>query len=439
VRIPAYHPDTREVREDWAQYYDNITTMDGQAGGILADLRKDGLADDTIVIFFGDHGSGMPRSKRWPYNSGLNVSIVVHLPEKFAHLAAPEYRAGAQTDRLVGFVDLAPTMLSLAGVRPPQHLQGRAFLGPHQTPQRPYNFGFRGRMDERYDMVRTVRDKRYVYIRNYMPHKIYGQYIDYMFQTPTTRVWKEMYDAGKLNQAQSRFWQTKPPEELYDLEMDRDEVNNLAASAGHRATLERLRKAQQGFEAEVRDVGFLPEGEIHTRSQGSSPYEVGHDDKRYPFARVMAAAELASWEKPEALPQLQKALQDPDSAVRHWAMLGILMRGADGLEKARTVVEKSLADASPYVRITAAETLGRYGTDADLRKALAVLLELAPADRNGAYVSLFALNALDSIGPKAKSALGAIESMNPVDAKAEERAQKYGENIVAKLRKDLAR
>ena len=438
VRIPAYHPDTREVREDWAQYYDNITTMDGQAGTILAGLAKDGLAEDTIVVFFGDHGSGMPRSKRWPYNSGLNVSILVHLPDRFRHLAAPQYRAGTLSDRLVGFVDLAPTMLSLAGLEPPEHFQGSAFLGPHNTPERSFNYGFRGRMDERYDLVRTVRDQRYIYVRNYMPHKIYGQYIDYMFQTPTTRVWKQLFDEGKLNPAQSRFWQTKPAEELYDLEKDRDEVNNLAGSAGHRAILERLRKAGRELALHVRDVGFLPEAEIHSRAQGSSPYEAGHDDRKYPLARIMATAELASAMKPDSVPQLLTALEDPDSAVRYWAVMGLLMRGAAGLETARPALEKALTDSSPYVRITAAEALGRYGNPDDVKKALDLLIGLAPADRNGAYVSLFALNALDALGTRARPIRTALESMTLVDVKAPERARKYGENIVKKMLRDLA-
>jgi arylsulfatase A-like enzyme len=111
VRVPAYHPDTPEVRQDWAQYYDNITTMDGMAGKVMDELRADGLEEDTIVFFYGDHGSGMPRNKRWPFNSGLNVSIVVHIPEKFKHLAPPEYKPGGTTDRLVGLVDLAPTLM----------------------------------------------------------------------------------------------------------------------------------------------------------------------------------------------------------------------------------------------------------------------------------------------------------------------------------------
>ncbi len=438
VRIPAYHPDTREVREDWAQYYDNITTMDGQAGAILENLRKDGLADDTIVFFYGDHGSGMPRSKRWPYNSGLNVSIVVHVPEKFRSLTAPEYRDGTQSDRLVGFVDLAPTMLSLAGIEPPAYYQGRAFLGKYNTPERPYNYGFRGRMDERYDLVRTVRDKRYVYIRNYMPHKIYGQYIDYMFQTPTTRVWKKLYDEGKLNPAQSRFWETKPAEELYDLQKDRDEVNNLAESAEHRAILERLRKAQQQLAADVRDVGFIPEGDMQKRAAESSPYEVGHDRARCPLERITAAAELAASLKAEALPALVKAYGDVDPAVRYWAVMGVLMRGKGALRQARPMVDQALTDSSPFARIAAAEILGRYGDDSGARKALAVLLELAPADRNGAHVSLCALNAIDALGQKAKPARAAIEKLTLIDEKADERVQKYGVSVAQKILADLA-
>jgi uncharacterized sulfatase len=236
---------------------------------------------------------------------------------------------------------------------------------------------------------------------------------------------------------QSKFWQTKPPEELYDLEKDRDEVENLAASPAHRATLERMRKAQHDLAMEIRDVGLLPEGEIHSRAGSASPYEAGHDDRRYPLARILATAENASSLRAEAVPQLIKSLDDPDSAVRYWAVQGLLMRGAAGVEKSRAALEKAMKDTSPYVRITAAEALGRYGTGADLKPVLALLLDLAPADRNGAYVSLFALNALDALGPKASPAKSALASMKVVDNKAPERVQQYGESIHKKLLKDL--
>lgn len=425
VRVPAYHPDTPEVRRDWAQYYDKITEMDRRAGEILAELEQDGLAEDTIVFFYADHGPGMPRSKRWPYNSGLHVPLIIRIPEKFRHLAPRDWAPGGATPRLVAFVDLAPTVLSLAGVAPPKHFQGRAFLGPYASPEPPYVYGFRGRMDERYDLVRSVRDKRYVYIRNFMPHKIYGQHVAYMFETPTTQVWKRLYEEGKLNAAQRRFWETKPPEELYDLEADRDEIANLAERPEHRATLERLRQALREWMLAVRDVGLLPEGEMHARAGSSTPYEMGHDAQRYPLERILETAELASSLRPEAAGALLERLADPDSAVRYWAAMGLLMRGAAATSEAAPALRKALADPSPYVRIVAAEALARYGDARDRNKALAVLLELAPADRNGVYVSLAALNAIDGLGEKARPVREAVAGLPREDPAAPARLRSY--------------
>lgn len=401
VRLPAYHPDTPEVRRDWAQYYDVVSEADADAGRRLRELADDGLAEDTIVFYYADHGSGMPRSKRWPCDSGLHVPLVVYVPEKFKDLAPPEYRPGGRSERPVSFVDLAPTVLSLAGLRPPEWMQGHAFLGRFQEPPQSFVYGFRGRMDERYDLARSVTDGRYVYLRNYMPHRIYGQHVEYMFETPTTRVWKKLHDEGRLNPVQDAFWNPKPPEELYDLESDPDEVHNLAGSPAHQKTLKKLRRAEQDWVARVRDVGFLPEGELHSRSAGTSPYDMGHDDTKYPFGRIFATAEAASLLRPEAVPRLRQAFRDPDSAVRYWAALGMLMRGTAGMEAAHDELRAALRDQSPYVRVAAAEALGQYGAGEDLRQALDVLVELGPPDRNGVFVSMAALNALDALGPKA--------------------------------------
>ena len=158
VRIPRFHPDALEVREDWAQYYDKMTEMDALAGANLRELEKAGLAEDTIIFYFGDHGPGMPRCKRWPYNSGLHVPLIVYFPPKFRHLAPNDYRTGGKSDRLVSFVDFAPTVLKLAGIKAPEWMQG----APLNAPAPQFLHGLRGRMDERYDMVRSVRDKRYV-------------------------------------------------------------------------------------------------------------------------------------------------------------------------------------------------------------------------------------------------------------------------------------
>jgi arylsulfatase A-like enzyme len=433
VRVPAYHPDTPEVRLDWAQYHDNISTMDGQAGKLLAELEEAGLMDRTIIFFYGDHGSGMPRSKRWPYNSGLQVPLIVYMPEKFKQLTPSDYAVGGVSDRLVAFVDLAPTLLSLAGVQPPEWLQGHAFLGKFVAPPQPYLHGFRGRMDERYDLVRSVRNQRYVYLRQYMPHLIYGQHIAYMFETPTTQVWKRLYDEGKLNAAQKAFWQRKPAEELYDLQSDPDEVRNLVDSPEHQTVLGELRRAQREHVLRIRDVGLLTEAEMHSRAAGTTIYEMGHDPQKYPLEKILAMAEWASSLKPEAIAKLKEGLADQDSAVRYWAAIGLLMRGQTAVAAGGSELRAVLADASPSVRITAAQALGQYGEPADLEPALAVLRQLAPADINGAYVSLLAVNAIDALGSKAASLAETLKTMSKSDPQAASRANGY----VARLTQDI--
>jgi arylsulfatase A-like enzyme len=411
VRIPAYHPDNAESRRDWARYYDIVTAADEVAGKHLAALDEAGLADETIVFYYGDHGSGMSRSKRWTYNSGLSVPIVVYFPPKWQHLAPKEYKSGGKSDRMVNFVDLAPTLVSLAGIKPPEWMQGHAFAGKFQQPKPKYMFGFRGRMDARYDFIRTVTDGKYHYIRNYNPHLIYGQYVAYNFATPSTSAWKRDYDAGKLNEAQSHFWKLKPAEELYDLKADPDEVNNLARSSEHRAKLRELREVLQDWCREIRDLGFLPEGEIHSRSAGSTPGDMARDDSKYPFDRIFAAAEIATTRRAKDLPTIKKNLKDSDSAVRYWGVIGLLNRGPRTVTQSRDELVAALADDSPYVRIASALALGKFGDRTDQRRAVDCLLELAPWTPDGnVFVSLAAQNAIDELDKKAAYAVDKIKA-----------------------------
>lgn len=410
VRVPAYHPDTPEVRKDWAQYYDGVSAADADAGARLKELDEAGLVEDTIVFYYADHGSGMPRNKRWPYNSGLHVPLVVFIPEKFKELRPPEYKAGGVSERLVSFVDFAPTLLSLAGIEPPLTMQGYAFLGKFQKPPQPFLYGFRGRMDERQDCVRSVTDGRYVYVRNFRPDKIYGQYLNYMWQTPTTVVWEKMFKEGKLNEVQSIFWKTKPAEELYDLTTDRDEVKNLAAQPALAPVRDKFRAALQAHEERIRDVGLLPEGEMHRRSKGTTPYDMAHDPK-FPFARIYEVAQLASSLKPDAIPALKPALTDADAAVRYWAVLGMLMRGEDAVKGVHAELTKCLEDESPDVKIAAAEALGRYGSEADLKRVLPILTAAADWSKNDVFTTMAALNSLTALGDKAKSEAEKIKAL----------------------------
>ncbi len=401
VRVPAYHPDNEDTRRDWAQYYDIVTRADTIAGEKLAELDQAGLTENTIIFYWGDHGSGMSRSKRWTYNSGLSVPVIVYFPDKWKHLAPKEYQAGGKSDRMVNFVDFAPTLLSLAGVKPPEWMQGHAFAGKHQTAKPKYMFGFRGRMDERHEFIRTVTDGRYQYIRNFNPHFIYGQYVAYNFVTPSTAAWKRDYDAGKCNEAQSHFWNLKPAEELYDLRADPDTVNNLATSSAQQGRLRELRNALYAHLKEIRDVGFLPEGEIHARSQGTTPYEMGHDDSRYPFDKIFAAADLAT-RRDGDLNDVKALLKDGDSAVRYWGAIGILNRGAEAVKASKNELNDAMNDLSPYVQVAAAYALGKYGNPKEQRSGVDKLVDIAPWSKDAnVFVSMVALNALDDLDEKA--------------------------------------
>jgi arylsulfatase A-like enzyme len=425
VHLPAYHPDTPEVRRDWAQYYDRITMMDREAGANLRELDKAGLADDTIVFFYSDHGSGMPRSKRSACNSGLNVPFIVYFPEKWRHLAPKDYGPGGTSERLVSFVDFAPTVLSLAGMKPPDQWQGAAFCGKYETDEPEFSYGFRGRMDERYDLVRSVRDKRYMYIRNYMPHRIPGQHVAYMFDTPTTRVWEKLYQERKLNPAQAAFWKKKPVEELYDLEADRDEVSNLASSAKYQHVLIRMRVAHEQWEKRIKDVGFLSEWEMHARSKGTSPYEMGHDATKYDFDTIFAAAKLAN-SADAGLQNIARLLESKDPAVRYWGAIGLLTQ-EKGFAAGHGQPVAALEDESPIVRITAAEALGRAGGDR-AAAALKVLLHYARPDAD-AFLSMAAWNALDYLDKSAKPVEDEIRTLSPDPTDPPPRYGGYGRRL----------
>jgi uncharacterized sulfatase len=339
---------------------------------------------------------------------------------------------------LIGFIDFAPTLLSLCGVEPPRHMQGRAFAGPYVAPEPEFQFGFRDRMDERYDLVRSVRDERYIYIRNYMPHRIYGQFIDYMFQTPTTRVWKALFEQGRLDPFQETFWNEKESEELYDLLEDPDEVDNRVQFPAMRPVAARMRAALGDWQRKIRDVGFLPEGEIHDRAGSGSPYEMGHDDYRYPLRDVMRMAEAASSKSwAETAERLREGFRDPDSAVRYWAALGALARKEQGALAYHRELNEALADKSPYVRIAAAEALGRWGREPDARKALEVLMELAPLGNNSVYVSIAALNAIDHLDERALPAKERIAALPAEHDAVPERMRTYVGRLIEKTLADL--
>ena len=259
VVIPPYYPDHEIVRQDWAQYLNAVMALDRKIGDVLGLLEKDGMADNTIVVFMGDHGRAMVRSKQWPYDSGLHVPMAVYIPEA---LGTPKnYVAGEMSDQLVNSIDITATTLALAGVQKPDFMHGRVLFGSQAEPARTYVFGGRDRGDETVDRIRTVRSKRFRYIKNYFPERPFLQFNGYKEASyPTIWVMRKLHRENKLNEPQAFLMApTRPAEELYDLITDPYEINNLAESADHREILRKMRYELESWIMRIDDQGRYPE------------------------------------------------------------------------------------------------------------------------------------------------------------------------------------
>ena len=400
IKLPPYHPDTPEMRHDWAQFYDKLEDMDRWAGRLLKELEESGELENTIIFYYGDHGGVLGRSKRFVYETGTRVPLIIRIPEKFKSLY-PASSPGQKVDRLVSFVDLAPTLLSIIGVDIPDWMQGNAFLGEQKTAEPEYVYMFRNRMDERYDMCRAVRDKRFRYIRNYMPNRVYGQHINYLWKAPSLRSWAEAYRKGQCNETQSAFWQTKPSEELYDTENDPWEVHNLAGDPAYRKVLERMRKANDEWMKRILDADLVPEGEYAAINRRMSLYDYMRSES-VDFNKIQAMANKASDGKESNLKTFLKGLSDNDRHIRYWAATGLLILG----EKARPAIPQLkllLDDPSANAAIVAAEALYRLGEVEIARQRLVAALEDPDI-----FVRNHALNVIDFVDEKSRETLQAV-------------------------------
>lgn len=404
VVVPRYMPDTPEVRHDWAQHFDNVTTVDGQIAAKIKEMREAGLGDDTIIFCFSDHGTGMPRSKRWPYDSGLRVPFIVYFPEKWKHLAPKDYKADGVSERLISFIDLAPTVLSIAGIKPPEYLHGRAFAGAHPGEDRGLAFGFRGRMDERIDCTRSVTDGRFIYIRHFMPHLPEGQHVNYMFEQATTRTWFDLFKEGRLNEYQEAFWKEKHQEELYDLQRDPWETDNLVFDQGQAYLVKKqlLAAALTQFMTETRDLGIVPEAMRLQSAKGGTPVTTYATETSLPYAEVLSSALMASDRSHPDPRALEPLLRNPAGEVRYWGAVGCLMRGQDAIQGNHELLKGLLKDTGASVRIAAAEGLALHSDEAGKAEAWKVLLASANALNGSSIEATEALNAIDRLGDAAK-------------------------------------
>jgi arylsulfatase A-like enzyme len=384
VRIPPFYPDTPTTRTDKAQYYDRVAQMDDELAQRLAELEAAGLADDTIVFFFSDNGGVLPWSKRFANDRGLRVPLIVRIPEKWRHLAPGP--PGSVIDAPINFADFPPTVLSLTGVKIPDYMQGTPFLGRSRR-RKSYAWGQRSRMDERYDLQRTVRDTRYLYVRNYMPHRAYGQHVAFMWNQPGYREWELLRLEGRLTPLQERFWREKPSEELYDLRTDPDQLDNVARDPGRRRVLRRLRQALDKHMLKIKDNGFIPEG---STLEG---YEQSRARAGYPLRRVMRIAQRAIERDPKNLDTLSASLRDANEVVRYWAVQGLIMLSDAGRPAAAALEERLDGDPSIHVRVAAAEALARLS---EAGRPLAFLAETLDTHEDR-RVRLLALNALTDL------------------------------------------
>ncbi|MBV6654460.1 MAG: sulfatase, partial [Mameliella sp.] len=258
VSLPPYHPDTDTIRRDWAQYYDRVMQMDEEAGQVLTQLKEDGLYEETIIFYYSDHGGALPRGKRFLYESGTHIPLIVRVPKKYQHLF-PGYQTGERTNQMVSFVDFGPTALSLAGIDPPEHMQGKAFLGAFAEAPNQAVYNFKERMDATLDLGRSVRTPEYRYIRNLMPYRPNGQHVNYQWRAASQRSWEEACRNNRCNPVQNRFWQPKASEELYLISDDPHNIKNLAQNADYEATKNSLSQMLDDWMIETRDLGIIPE------------------------------------------------------------------------------------------------------------------------------------------------------------------------------------
>ncbi len=259
IQVPPYYPDTPAVREELARIYDNIADMDRQVGEILAQLADDGLAENTIVFYWSDHGDGTPRAKRSLYDSGLRVPLMIRWPKALGPTIPP----GSVRDELVSFIDLAPTVLALAGVEIPAHLPGRVLVGPDVAPAPAFVFAARDRMDIEYDMMRSARDARFLYVRNFSPELPYAGHVVYRNQSAIMQDWLRLQAERKLAGPPALWMRTqRPAEELFDTTVDPHQIHNLSGDRAFRATLVRMRDAVTSWMARTGDQGLLNEPEM---------------------------------------------------------------------------------------------------------------------------------------------------------------------------------
>ena len=369
IKLPPYVPDLPAMRKDFARYHDRITTMDAQVGALIDELEKQGLADDTIVIYTSDHGGVTPRGKRYLYETGTKIPFVVRVPEKWKALC--KFQPGQRVDEPVSFVDFSPTFLSLAGIDTPPQMAGHAFLGPKRVEPAAdeMEFLYADRFDEIYGMRRGLTDGKWKYIRCFTPHLPAAPYSFYPAGQPAWQAWQKAWKEGKLTGAFKSIWETpQPTEELYDLANDPWEIHNLAADPAHAEKLSALRQRLRDTMKKATDTGLVPEP-LFAALGGQSTIADFVQGGRFDIDEALNLAFAASRRDPSEIPALKRALTSESPVARYWGVTGLMILGEQAAAEADAVAPL-LGDGESVNRTVAAEALWKFGKKDIARTAL---------------------------------------------------------------------
>jgi len=402
TQLRKYHPDVPAMRKNYAHYHDAMKKMDTAVGETLARLEELGLAENTIVIHNSDHGGVLPRSKRYLFESGLHCPLIIRIPPKFKALW-PAAAPGMQVDRLISFIDMPKTWLSITGAKVPETMQGRIFLGPQTEPEQKLHFAFRGRMDERVENARAVCNKQFLYIRNYMPYVPWMQHLNYLWKMQATQAWEKHIESGQASEVQARFFKPKGwTEELYDMRNDPDSIDNLIDNPEYAQVIAQMRTALRGWQLQIHDAGLLPESEMAKRAEENNTtiYEMVRNPKLYNLPALLKAADIALTKSSMTFPMLADMIKDSDPGIRYWGAIGCFQ------VKAKPAgIHALLEDESHEVRAMVAWLMVRTGEQEKGIHCLEALL------KEESYATLTVLNIIDWMGDEGKILMPTVRSL----------------------------
>lgn len=360
VKLLPTHPDTPIFRYSYATFYDRISEVDRELGKIMDMLRQDGVLDNTFIFYFGDNGGCLPGSKGYTGETGIKVPLVVYVPEKWRNKLP--LSCGDRVNGLVSFMDFGPTLLHLAGLTVPEHMDGTPFLGEDVLKEdmeaKDVVYGYGDRFDELYAFNRTVRKGNFKYSRNFVPYHSKSLYAFYRYKQLAFLEWRTLYEEVKLNEIQSRFFKPQGAEELYDLSTDPYETVNLASRSEYSEILNEMRSLINDNMLKQHDLGLLPECVWLEEGRGRV-YQYGCDSEER-LKRLKDVADLQLLDFSEATSELDKALRSTDPVERWWALTVCASFGKEALVF-KNIAKELMKDDNAYVRIRAMVFLSSLG------------------------------------------------------------------------------